>query len=242
MKYMGSKARIANNILPIILKERKQGQYYVEPFCGGCNVIDKAGGNRIASDNNQYLISMFKSLQEGWIPPEEISREHYNEVRRNYNQKGECYTDSYTGFVGFVGSYNGRFFDGGYSGKVKIKNGSTRDYITEARTNLMVQIESLSGVTFICRDYKDSILPSCSLIYCDPPYLGVKKYSYQINHVEFWQWCRDMAFKGHKVFISEYNAPEDFACIWQQEIKTAINQTITKNVVEKLFVHKSQLI
>ena len=35
MKYMGSKARIANEILPIILKDRKDGQFYVEPFVGG---------------------------------------------------------------------------------------------------------------------------------------------------------------------------------------------------------------
>lgn len=32
MKYMGSKSRIAKHILPIILKNRKDGQYYVEPF------------------------------------------------------------------------------------------------------------------------------------------------------------------------------------------------------------------
>lgn len=35
MKYLGSKARIAKEILPIILKDRKVGQYYVEPFVGG---------------------------------------------------------------------------------------------------------------------------------------------------------------------------------------------------------------
>lgn len=44
MKYMGSKRRIANEILQIILKDRTPNQYYVEPLCGGCNVIDKVGG------------------------------------------------------------------------------------------------------------------------------------------------------------------------------------------------------
>jgi len=53
MKYMGSKSRIANDILPIILKDRKQDQYYVEPFCGGLNVIDKVDGNRIANDKSE---------------------------------------------------------------------------------------------------------------------------------------------------------------------------------------------
>ena len=68
MKYMGSKSRIAKYILPIILKDRKDDQYYVEPFCGGCNMIDKVGGNRIANDNNPYLIQMWKALIDGWQP------------------------------------------------------------------------------------------------------------------------------------------------------------------------------
>ncbi len=34
---MGSKARIANEILPIVLESRSVDQYYVEPFAGGMN-------------------------------------------------------------------------------------------------------------------------------------------------------------------------------------------------------------
>ena len=63
MKYMGSKNRIAKHILPIILKDRKENQYYVEPFVGGANIIDKVGGNRIGADINPYLIEFFKGLQ-----------------------------------------------------------------------------------------------------------------------------------------------------------------------------------
>jgi DNA adenine methylase len=47
MKYMGSKRRIAKEILPIILKDRKPSQWYVEPFCGGANIIDKVDGKRL---------------------------------------------------------------------------------------------------------------------------------------------------------------------------------------------------
>lgn len=38
MKYSGGKTRIAREILPLILADRKEGQYFAEPFCGGCNV------------------------------------------------------------------------------------------------------------------------------------------------------------------------------------------------------------
>ncbi len=49
MKYMGSKARYAKSILPIILASRQPDQWYVEPFVGGANVIDKVSGPRIGA-------------------------------------------------------------------------------------------------------------------------------------------------------------------------------------------------
>lgn len=110
---MGSKSRIAKYILPIILKDRKPAQYYVEPFCGGCNMIDKVDGFRIANDNNPYLIAMWKSLINGWIPPARIERNLYNEVRECYNRHTDAFALDYIGWVGFMGSFNGRFFDGG---------------------------------------------------------------------------------------------------------------------------------
>lgn len=92
MKYMGSKNRIAKHILPIILKDRKENQYYVEPFVGGANMIDKVNGLRIGADNNVYLIEMWKALQKGWKPPKEITRETYNDFRTLYNNQNadEC--------------------------------------------------------------------------------------------------------------------------------------------------------
>ena len=53
MKYMGSKSRIVDNILPIIQERLRDYSIktYIEPFCGGCNVIDKVQCDiKIASD------------------------------------------------------------------------------------------------------------------------------------------------------------------------------------------------
>ena len=75
MKYMGSKNRFAKELLPIILKDRKTDQWYVEPFAGGMNLIDKVDGNRIANDNNKYLIALWKGLQINKSRPTEISKE-----------------------------------------------------------------------------------------------------------------------------------------------------------------------
>ena len=58
MKYMGSKARFTKEILPIILKDRKPEQWYIEPFAGGMNAVCEVQGNRIANDKNLHLIAM----------------------------------------------------------------------------------------------------------------------------------------------------------------------------------------
>ena len=83
MKYMGSKARHAKELLPIILANRKQGQWYVEPFVGGANMIDKVDGNRIGADINEYLIEMWKAVSSGWMPPEHIDEKQYYDIRDN---------------------------------------------------------------------------------------------------------------------------------------------------------------
>ena len=45
-----------------------------------------------------------------------------------------------------------------------------------------------------------------------------------------------MASKGHIIFVSEYNAPDDFECVWQKEIVSSLTQdTGSKKAVEKLF-------
>lgn len=63
MKYMGSKARIAKYILPIMLRDRPPDQWWVEPFVGGANMIDKVRGKRIGNDSNRYLIALLKEMQ-----------------------------------------------------------------------------------------------------------------------------------------------------------------------------------
>lgn len=238
---MGSKRRIAEQILAIILEGRKDGQYYVEPFCGGCNAIDKVPGNRIANDSNPYLIAMWEALSWGWDPPKTISREHYCEVRTCYRQNSDKYPMHYIGWVGFVGSFNGKFFQGYTGHSVTEASGRVTDYIGRASRNILAQVPLLDGVQFTCCDYTDLIIPPNSIIYCDPPYAGVTKYAHSIDHNDFWKWCIEKVAEGHSVFVSEYNAPDDFVCVWEQKLKVLVNPGATKHAVEKLFIHKSQL-
>jgi DNA adenine methylase len=236
---MGSKSRIVNNILPIIQQRLKDYNIktYIEPFCGGLNVIDKVVCNKkIASDNHKYLIAMFQNLDKIQELPDFVTKEHYSEVRDCFNEGEVYFPDWYIGAIGFLASYNGRFFDGGYSGLVNTKAGTVRNYYDEAKRNLIEQIQNLQDIEFRCCDYREYTDYEDCLFYLDPPYKGKKQYgsSKEFNHDEFWNWCRHMSEKNI-VLISEHEAPSDFECIWEQPVKRTIDNNKRVNVVERLF-------
>lgn len=238
MKYMGSKNRFAKELLPIILKDRKPNQWYYEPMVGGANMIDKVDGNRFGSDINECLISMWNALAEGWLPKEHYTREEYNDIK-NYQSQYPRYI---VGYVGIICSYSGKWF-GGYANDYpesrRLKNGTLPNYQKESLNSLKKQIPNLKDVIFKYSSYKDLTFADNSIIYLDPPYEGTTKYKDDFNHTEFWEWCRIKIKQGHKVFISEYNAPEDFKCVWSKQAKSSLsaNGKIGGNKVstEKLF-------
>lgn len=227
MKYMGSKRRISKEILPIILENRRTGQYYVEPFVGGCNCIENVSDERIGCDNNFYLISLYKELQNGWIPPENVTEEMYNYIRINK----ENVSPWLVGYVGFSLSYGGKFFGGYRRDKI-----GKRNYSLEAYKDVMKMRDKIIGVEFYCCSYLDLWIPDNSIVYCDPPYFGTTKYSSDFNHKLFWKWCRMQKVLGHVVYISEYIAPSDFSCVWEKEVNnTLVKDTGSKRGIERLF-------
>lgn len=241
MKYMGSKNRIAKEILPIILKDRKPNQYFVDLFCGGCNIVSEVQGLRIANDNNEYLISMWIGLQNDIERPLEIGKEIYNEVRNEYNNRKGKFTSFIIGWVGYMASANGRFFEGGYSGTSKTKIGTIRDYIKESINNIEKQIPQIRGVEFSSYEYDILHIPKGSIIYCDIPYKGTKQYSTSKNfdYEKFYNWCRFKKTQGFSIFISEYDMPNDFICIWEKQISSSLSSNGksggNKLSTEKLF-------
>lgn len=237
---MGSKKRIVGDILPIML----DGEHstFVDVFCGGCNVIDHVPVDyrRIANDINTYLIAMWRHLVNGNFPelPTYIPIDYYKRAYFCYHGLNTDFSKAEVGWIGYVGSRNGRFFDGGYSGHaVMCKKGKPRDYIAESIRNIMAQIRPLMGVEFYSVDFTQLEIPPHSIIYCDPPYRGTYRYKSvkPFNHERFYNWCRQMSEKGHKVYVSEYNMPADFECIWEKQITNSIHTTNTTHPTEKLF-------
>ena len=229
MKYMGSKRRIAKFILPIILKDRTTEQWYVEPFVGGANTIDKVEGPRIGFDINEYLIAILNELKAGWIPFDTLTREQYNHIKDNRNKVEKFIV----GYVGFPCSFGSKWF-GGYCKPNKHHS----DYIGEAKRNVLKQAPLIKDCHFKVKSYNEITFPKKCIIYCDPPYQGTTKYKDgDFDHPKFWQWCREKVSEGHKVFISEYNAPDDFKCIWEKEQTTTVSKQDYKKATERLFIY-----
>lgn len=238
MKYMGSKQRLAKEISPIINEfiTKYNVQIYIEPFVGGANMIEYINcKNKIASDNNEYLIAMWNDLQSGWSPPETLTKEMYEDIKNNKDN----YSKSLVSIAGFCATYNAKWF-GGYAGIVKTKINTYRNYYDEAIRNIQKQIVNLMDVNFIHADYTYFNNYKDCLIYCDPPYQGTTQYgsSKDFDYDKFWNWIREMS-KNNIVLVSEYNAPEDFKCVFKKKLTTTLDKNSRKQDTEKLFLHKN---
>lgn len=250
MNYMGSKSRIAKYIVPIIQKEIDDNDihYYIEPMCGGLNIIDKIMCDRkFAYDFNKYLIYLFIHVKSGGILPDVITKDEYDSVRAAWYKDNvdREFPDWYIGCVGWLCSFSGRGFDGGYSydGYEKRKDGTVkyRNYYQERKSNLLKQFRQplCQDIMFGISDYRDLDSLGGYVIYCDPPYFLTKQFanSKSFNHEEFWKKMRDWS-KDNIVLISELEAPEDFKCIWEQEVSRSIKANDKSKAVEKLFRYR----
>lgn len=232
MKYVGSKRRLAKHILPIILKGRKPGQWYVEPFCGGCNTLSLVEGNRIGADAHYYLIALWQAVSEGWGPPvemDEFTESMYQEMKRHKNQ----FPAYLVGYVGFAYSFAAKFF-GGWR---RNKQGDHKEVLGGNRS-ARKQFPKLHHVKFFHCSYEELPLPDQSLIYCDPPYAGTQGYqgTGKLDYEKFWQWCRDKKEEGHTIFVSEYEAPKDFTVVFEKELYNTLDKdTGAKRGIERLF-------
>ena len=229
MQYFGGKAKIAKYIVPYLEGVRKENQIFVEPFVGGANIVSQMSGKRKAYDFNEYLIEMYKGVQNGYELPDSLTEEEYKYIREHKDEDKVL-----TGFVGFGCSFAGKWF-GGYA-----RNKQNHNYCKASKNSLMKKMSTMIDVEFDWRDYKSLFLKGC-LIYCDPPYANTTKYTGapDFDSEEFWNIMRAWA-KDNDVYISEYEAPDDFVSVLEIPTKTNIRDK-SDNVccrVEKLFKYK----
>lgn len=238
---MGSKNRLSKYLAPIIqsyITDETKG--YLEPFVGGANMIDKIKcNNRIGCDIDKYVIATLNGLKNGWIPPYEVTKDEYIDIKNNKNKYSECLV----GYIGYELSFGAKWFGGYVERNDKKHRGDIYSY-----KSCVKQSANLQGIKFINKNFQE--LPSDKIknyvIYCDIPYRNTTNYKTdKFPYDEFYNWVKVMSIHN-TVLISEYWMPEEFQCIWSKECKTLLDSNKSSddenNIrIEKLFTYKINL-
>lgn len=228
LHYLGGKKRISKP-LTNFLNQFTKNKIYIEPFVGSAAVIENIEAlMRVGIDVNHYLIALFQALQSGWIPPDFISEALYNEVKENPGD----FPQAMVAFVGIGCSWGGKWW-GGYA-----RDNTGRNYALNAKNTLLKQLPKIKDIGFIVGDYKTLAFQDGSIIYCDPPYKGTTMYNFNktFDHDFFWERVRQWS-ECNSVFVSEYEAPDDFECILEIPTRTDLHGK-NKDRIEKLFIRK----
>jgi len=250
MRYQGSKARLAKHIIPFISEHLTEGKLFIDLFAGGMNLVDKIEHeNKIALDINYYVISLWKEIQKNGMKniPSNVTEDMYYRVKDAFINGKQDYEDYITGYVATCCSYGGGWFNG-YAHFNPKKN---EDHIKEAYNGIKKQADSfkyLDKTVFEHGDYRDIedyVDLRKAVIYADPPYESKKKYIEDFDNFAFWLWVRQINEKyGTPIYVSEYDAPSDFKCVWQKSVPDGMGTTKTgtkqKRKIEKLFIYNGE--
>lgn len=210
MQYPGGKVLHAKYIAKIINEEINKNKYnaYVEPFCGMCSVgLQVQSLPRYFFDASEDVICYLQALQNGWLPPNELSEEEYNVLKN-----AEC---SPLRTFAMHGCSWGAKWKGGY-GRSRIASGFLYPMAaTSFRAALKMQ-PKLLNVNILQANYLDLNFTN-SIIYCDPPYKNsTQSYSFkEFDSNVFWQWAEKQSTKN-KIFISETSAPPGWNVVWEK--------------------------
>lgn len=246
MRYCGSKRRFVKAMLPVLMEHTDEDTVFVDVFCGGANVISEVPlKNKIGVELNKYVCALWKHIQSHGMEgiPDQVTKEEYMLIKADYINKTGKYPDWLIGYVGVCCSYGSAWFNGyaNYNPKKK------EDHIGEAYRSMEKQVNEfkfLQETEFVNCSYEEFVYPDNSVIYCDPPYAGKKQYESDFDSDAFWEWVRRMSLLGHRVYVSEYTAPDDFKSVWSaiksDGMSTTLRNAIQPIKVERLFIYNGK--
>lgn len=232
-KYFGSKQRVAKHLVSGVLEYcRKHNLQYdriIEPFCGsGATLIQfrqRVNCPVIGTDREKCVICTLQSVQMGYVPPSSVTERQFIDLKNDETNPLKAIVHIGASFMGQLGHHG-------------FRNPGTCENLAKIARYIPLRRHLLQGIEFRVADYLDLECKGC-LVLCDPPYLSAKKNwpkNYRgFDHEVFWKWAEHMSLENI-VIVSEYEAPENWRCIWRHVIRTANTFKLNKVKVEKLFV------
>jgi len=176
---------------------------YLEPFLGSAATFVKIAPHfttSIGTDIHPDLILMWQALCNGWIPPDTISREEYQALKK-------AEPSALRGMVGFGSSFRGKWF-GGYDPMDRV-NGTWKSstWKGSAVKKSLSLVPYLRKATITCMDYRQHTPDKNTIVYADPPYRDTTQYSNSFDSDIFWNTMDKWAKRGTTVIVSEQVAP-----------------------------------
>ena len=252
LNYTGGKYKLLPQIIPLFPSKINT---FVDLFGGGFNVgINIDANNVIYNEKDFHVVELLKYLKttnidsllkeaDSIIYRFNLSKENqdgYNNLRDYYNNQN---SNPMVFYILLCYAFNNqiRFNQDGKYNMPFGKNRSSFNPILRKRFILFVEALQRLECNFTNLDFRYfpfQILTDNDFVYCDPPYQGTTKYATDsFDYDTFWDWCRKMSNDNY-VFVSEYNAPDDFECIWSKGVTTSLKVHKHENRTEKLFRYK----
>ncbi len=184
LNYIGGKAKILNQILPLFPKEIDN---FIDLFAGGCNVGINVKANKIYfNDNLTYFLEMYQTFQEN-DPDVTLSHiknrifefelsltneDGYKKMREFYNQNKHP-LDLFV-LIAFSFNHQIRFnnnheFNNPFGRERSSFNATMRQNLERFIIRLKENNVEFMNVCF--NDFDFTFLNSNDFVYCDPPYL-----------------------------------------------------------------------
>lgn len=233
MRYLGGKSKIAKKLSHEILTRTNNRETYIEPFLGGGAVATQMGShfNHVSySDVHPDLMLMWEHIFDGGTFNSEVDESEYQKLKNSE-------PSAYRGFIGFAGSFGGKFF-GGYARGTTSDN-RDRNYLAEGLRNIERGLPGMKGresTEVGCCSFDEVVVSEGDVVYCDPPYASTTGYSTgDFDHEYFWSIVREWALNGADVFVSEYVAPEWVGDpIWKKEKVVEVKKTNKNTARDKI--------
>ena len=225
---MGGKTLLGKEISQVLKQHCSNNiKGYLEPFCGSLGVTKYMVDDYycVVSDIHPDLIMLWNEVKDGtFVYPEEITKEEWLKYKVSP-------PSAMRAFYGFGLSFGGMWF----SSYAPLYSRS-KSVLNETINSIKRQEQYIKKINEIIHCSYDTHKPEGMLIYCDPPYKNTEKYSNgKFDSNKFWETVRHWS-KNNIVIVSEFEAPDDFKCIWEKERKVRINQKNPKIKIEKLFM------
>lgn len=213
VQYLGGKSRIARQIVRVIDALVDDWGAVWELGCGGLSMtvaFERAGFAPITCvDQDPALITLYQSLQRGWVPPD-IGPEEYERLRQANDP-----ADPRTAFAKYALSFGAKPWEG-YA--VAVPPRGPFYYCEAGRRSLRRKFRRLAGVSFVRGDMLEVAIPEGVLVYADPPYVGTAGYGVDFDHDRFWTRMQELARTRH-VYVSEYTAPDGVGdVVWESAV------------------------